>query len=380
MAEGDIGAVIDTLVFDSSACYEPDLIHIDGDIYAIAYRGPDDDGWIKTVSIDDAGNIGAAAIDSVEFDGADGARPSVIHVDDDVYAFAYRGPGSDGWIKTYTISAAGDISAAAVDSFEFETGQCVAPRIIHVYDTVYAIVFERALTNGRIITLSIEGNGDIGAANIDSLDYASAPALEPMLIHIYATMFAIAYRGTDSDGYIKTLSIANDGNIAAGVTDTQEFAPTDGNEPEGIHVADDVHAFAFSDDFGRGRLSTWTISDGGDIGAAEIDNLIFDASGGYHSSIIKVSGIYFAIAYNGPGSDGWLKTIGVDDSGNIDAAAKDSFEFDAVSCHEPDILHITGDIYAIAYRATGNVGNLKTVNIKTVLPAAAKHLPFMGVG
>ncbi|MBW2602189.1 MAG: hypothetical protein JRD47_09775, partial [Deltaproteobacteria bacterium] len=43
--------VIDTLEFDTSSGYEPDIIHVDGNVYAIAYRGPSDDGYLKTVEI-----------------------------------------------------------------------------------------------------------------------------------------------------------------------------------------------------------------------------------------------------------------------------------------------------------------------------------------
>jgi len=38
---------------------EPNSIHIAGSIYAIAYKGPDNDGWIKTVEIE---TLAAAAV------------------------------------------------------------------------------------------------------------------------------------------------------------------------------------------------------------------------------------------------------------------------------------------------------------------------------
>jgi hypothetical protein len=43
--------VIDTLEFDTSDGFEPDIIHVSGDFYAIAYRGINNDGFLKTVEI-----------------------------------------------------------------------------------------------------------------------------------------------------------------------------------------------------------------------------------------------------------------------------------------------------------------------------------------
>ncbi|GAH61719.1 unnamed protein product, partial [marine sediment metagenome] len=116
MAEGDINVVIDTLEFESTDITELDMIHVSGDIYAIVYQGPDDDGWIKTVSIDVDGDIGASVIDSLEFDGVRCFVPRIIHIYGSVFAIAYSGPDYDGFVITLSISAAGDIGAAIIDS------------------------------------------------------------------------------------------------------------------------------------------------------------------------------------------------------------------------------------------------------------------------
>ncbi len=52
-----VNTVDDSLEFDTSTGCEPSIIHVDGVIYAIAYRGPDSDGFVKTIEIDLKGTI-----------------------------------------------------------------------------------------------------------------------------------------------------------------------------------------------------------------------------------------------------------------------------------------------------------------------------------
>ena len=51
MSEGDIGSVIDTLVFFSGDIQFSDIVHVSGDIYAIVYAGVEADGFIVTMNI-----------------------------------------------------------------------------------------------------------------------------------------------------------------------------------------------------------------------------------------------------------------------------------------------------------------------------------------
>ena len=59
---GDIGTNIDTYQFDALDCRTPDIFHVMSNIYAIAYEGPDADGWIKTVTIESNGDIGSSVL------------------------------------------------------------------------------------------------------------------------------------------------------------------------------------------------------------------------------------------------------------------------------------------------------------------------------
>jgi len=69
----------------------------------------------------------------------------------------------------------------------------------------------------------------------------------------------------------------------------------------------------------RGDLKTISISAGGDIAGAAIDTLQFDSSSGYEPVILNVSGSIYAIAYRGPGSDGFVRTLEIAESGGAAA-------------------------------------------------------------
>ncbi|GAG83597.1 unnamed protein product, partial [marine sediment metagenome] len=60
MAEGDIGAQIDSLVFFVGTMQHSNIIHIAGDVYAVAFTDDGDSGIIITVEITEVGQIGAS--------------------------------------------------------------------------------------------------------------------------------------------------------------------------------------------------------------------------------------------------------------------------------------------------------------------------------
>ncbi len=71
---------------------------------------------------DSIGQITDAVIDTLEFDTNTGAAPDIVPVSGDVYAIAYQGQGSDGFLKTVEIvtnagtSSAYEIVSAAGDN------------------------------------------------------------------------------------------------------------------------------------------------------------------------------------------------------------------------------------------------------------------------
>jgi hypothetical protein len=318
---GDItDTVIDTLEFDTSNCYEPSIVNVSGNIYAIAYRGTSNDGFLKTVSIAADGNIHNSVIDTLEFDTANGYEPCIVHVSGNTYAIAYRGTSADGFVITVSIAANGDIGNSVIDTLEYDTANGYEPSIIYVSGNVYAIAYRGTSADGFLKTVSIAANGDIGNSVIDTLEFDTSDGYEPDIANISGNVFAIAYRGPSNDGFIKTVTIAANGAIGNSVIDTREFMDNNCYELRIVRVVNDIFTVAYRGPSNQGYLKTVSIAVDGDIADALIDTLVFDNSASYEPFIINVSGSIFAIAYRGQSNDGFIKTVEISSTGGSAAA------------------------------------------------------------
>jgi len=298
-----------SLEFDTGNGQYPNLIHISGNVYAIAYAGPDYDGWLKTVSISNDG-LTLSEIASLEFDTGNGTYIDFIHISGNVYAIAYEGPDVDGWLKTVSISNDG-LTLSVIASLEFDTGTGRGSSIIHISGNTYAIAYQGPGDDGWLKTVSISNDG-LTLSEIASLEFDTIHGISPFMLSIRSNVAVIAYRGPSTNmGSLKTVSISNDG-----------------------------------------------------LTLSEIASLLeFDSS--YRTFyIIHISGNVYAIAYQGRDADGFLKTLSISDDGAT-LSVIESLEFDTFGCQSPYIIHISGNVYAIAYGLTSPDydGWLKTVSI-----------------
>jgi hypothetical protein len=369
---GEISDIIDTFDFGPDGGEPAKIIQVAGDVYAIIYTDSDKDGWVKTVEVATDGTITDTAIDSLEFDNKRGQWTDIIHVTGDIYAIAYQGQKGDGFVRTVEIASNGDITDSYIDSLEFDKNDCVYPEIVRVAGDIYAIAYEGQKGDGFVRTVEIASDGDITDSYIDSLEFEKSNGHEPDIIHISGDIYAIAYRGNKRDGYLKTVEIASDGEITNTVVDTFEFNLYECNFPVISHIAGDVYAIVYDGDsaihdvWGGGILTTVEIAADGTITNSIIDEAVFDNKAGDCPDIIYIGDNVYAIAYAGPNSDGWLKTMTIATDGTITDDAIDSLEFDNEVGYYPDIIHIDGDVLAIAYTGTNQWhGILKTLGITT---------------
>lgn len=380
MAYGDIGPAQDTLEYELTDITKPDMVHVSGDIYAVAYENASGNGAVITIDITATGAIGAAVIDSLEFDAVDGHEVKIVHVLGDIYAIAYRGVGADGFLVTVEITTAGAMGAAVEDTLEFDTDACYEPDPIMISDSIIAIVYRDVANQGKIITASIAADGQIGAATIDNENAWAANCNNPTIAHVAGDIFAITYRDNVFDGHVCTMDIDTAGEIGAAVVDTLEFDGSMSADPKMCKVLGNIFAIAYRGPGDDGWLCTVTISDAGAIGAAVEDTLEFEATFCAHPDIIHIGGGIVAIAYQDVGDDGFLVTAKIETNGQIGAAIIDSEEYDLAQGANPSIVHVSGDQYAIAYKGPGDDGYIKTPTIETPTEGRIKHLMMMGIG
>jgi hypothetical protein len=229
---------IDTLEWDTVNGQQPDIIKVSGDVYAIPYNGADSDGWLATVKVDTSGNITDTLIDTLEWDTANGYEPEIVHVSGDVYAIAYRSTGADGWLCTVGIDSSGNITNNVTDTLEWDIANGYEPDIIHISGDIYAIAYRGVANDGWLATVEIDSSGNITDTLIDTFEWDASDGWEPNIAHVAGNFYAIAYRrGVSNLGYLITVEIATDGQITNSIIDTLQFETTYGFTPKLILVS-----------------------------------------------------------------------------------------------------------------------------------------------
>ena len=264
-----------------------------------------------------------------------GYESDIIHISNDVYAIACRGDSPHpGKLDTLTISSDGKISDNVIDELTFDR-RCWNPNIVHVSDNIYAIAYTGTQEqDGFVKTVWIEADGQIGNSVNDTLEFDTSYCFEPNIIHVSGDFFAVAYRGPDNDGFLKTISIdTNNGQIADSVIDYWEFDEDDCYNPDLLNISEGV----------------------------------------------------FAVVYSGPGINpnnfGILKTFIIAPNGQIPDSNPTLYalQFDNIDCNEPDIIHVSDYNYALVYnRETGSI-NPKGVVIELTISSNGDSVTYSGI-
>lgn len=278
--DGTFGAVIDTLsaseyVTDEDAC----IVQVRDNWYIAFYMGAGNDGYCCTFQIDSSGNIDDATADTLEFDTTYAVNPRAIKLSEGYVALVYGGtytmPGPVRWyhIKTFSVDALGNITE--VDSWaqsesvvqpshpiictvngdyraiaygrQTSAGQLKTiaisdtgaitkswkgsydlpvwlsrPSIVHIGGDVTAVCFNTPTTTTRVITISIDSNGNIGASPIDTQNISTLSPLCTPLTCIGGTIYAVMWEESGTwDGFISTVEIDATGAIS--LLDIEEF-------------------------------------------------------------------------------------------------------------------------------------------------------------
>lgn len=307
--EGLFDRVIDTHEYEPVQALVPSLIHVSAGIYAIAYSGTGRTGQVKTIHIADNGFIGAE-IDTGTFDpGYNILDPIIVRVRGNVYAIFYAGPENDGWLKTITIGPTGNVGAV-LSEWEFNPIFGMGPSPLQIAPNIWAFAYRGDALggSGKIVTVRINDDGSIGP-EISARSYMVSQSTSPCLFHVSDSIYGIATAGLDGDGFLHTLSIDAAGIIGP-VIATLEYDIDSADDPTVVAVGDNIWAIAYGGPTGHGWLKTITIETDGTI-TGQVDEYEFDETRGWLSFMVHVTGNVYLVVYSGPDYDGWLKTIGI---------------------------------------------------------------------
>ena len=304
-SSGNISSVISALVFEDIVCQTPTIIKAHDGIFAVAYTGPDYRGYVglwglcKTFEIDNNGNIGSFKGTLVfETDGCWTRAQNFLHIDGDVFAFAYQGPSSYCRIRTCTIDSSGNLGPGWIDTLTIPVSQNKGIDLIHCTGDLYTVAFQQLVEDTQMHTFTINSSGNISSLiNSKVLDTASA-GFKLKVVPVNGNVYAVAYRPSGGGGRLETLTIQPGGQIG-GVIASAAIPATPYSM---IGVSGNVYAYAY-----QGSIRTQIISDNGTIGA-EVDSLTVSSA---YPHLIHVQGDIYALAHTGSGVSGVVKTIDI---------------------------------------------------------------------
>jgi len=362
--DGGITAVVETQQF-SGLGQDPDAIHVTGDIYAVAYEGPNERGWVVTSEILSDGTIGDYGgtrssyqhLDAYSFEpNFEIDNPSIIHVGGTAYAIAFSGSGNDLFVETINIPNSGALITTIENGNNLDSDGDF-PKIINVGTGMYAIVYQDESNDGWIRTIDIDSSGNIGSV-ADSWEYQTSNGETPDIINVSGNVYAIVYDGPGDDGWMRTVNITSTGTITkTGYhSSTQfEFDTNTGRFPDIIQVFQEVFAIVYAGPGNDGYLKTLSIYPNGTIGPV-IDSLEYDTVQGDAPQIVLVSPNIFAVVYEGADNDGYVVTVPINNDGIIGDTALDSTSNDNTGDHVSNPLGKAGKI-AVGVDMEASSGN-----------------------
>ncbi len=334
-----------------NSCFEPDLIHIAGTLYAIAYRD-NASASLTTFRMDDDG-VFLGTIDTKVISVPHFYEPTIINIHNNIYAIAYGASDDQTEAKSHIVTlpvygngTIGDI----IDIFDFPTYYGREANFINIAPGIYAVAIGGAsfetYPTGYLVTVSIDDAGDIGSSLIDTLKFPlSSSCSEPSIVHIMGDIYCITYNGygaTAGIGYVITMHILSNGSIIEPLEETDQFGlPENGIEPTMIHVTNDIYAISYGSDSNEllrtGYIKTLSINSAGHVLNDSLDILPFytylsPIDYNFETDILHVEGELYAVSFTGGNNSNWkrgfLTTVSITDTGNISDAALFIYEFD----------------------------------------------------
>ena len=352
--DGTIGSQIDSLTFDSTRAREPKILNIVGTTkYVIVYQGTYPDGEMCTVDIQDDGTIGNTVVDSHVFDDTQGEVPWIFHVDGDVYGVCYKGPDNDGWLQTLDINSDGTIDAdPKIDDWEWDTVGSGYQYMYHVSGTVYVCgYYSSSADHHYAFSFNIATNGTITESKTDTLDGGTGEKgglwFGPVAGDVYAFTMAWDSGGlNDPTEYyprLLTITVDSSGNISNSHVDTHYFesrarvsSVVGGTCFQASRDGDFVVCSVGYSATSPGRtIYTADVDSSGNIGSTQ-DSLSLGTTNGTHTGVISVyEDAIWSCVSTGPDSDGFVDTFDIDEgTGLAISCTPSSYGFGAVEASQ----------------------------------------------
>jgi len=371
--------ILDIVDLEEKFGYTPYIIPVDGDCYAIVSEDQGKRGTLQTVFIDPQGGI---INKSVEYFGnSQGSillRPMITHMTESMYLVSFNSKiGGNLYIhlRTYNVSTDGSIeytgNELVFQDYTSSANEPNRPSLQRITDTLYAIAYWVPSYGGILKTVTISSIGEFDASSVKMFRYDSVAGYEPFLINVTENVTALAYRGASNHGILKTFNITSAGDISS-TGKMITFEPGSGYEPCLIRVSGKVYAVAYRNTDNDGYVKTYNLSSNGSIAWTGNMMAFEDNVPCFDPCIIHAEEDFYVVTYstgNSGSTTGYILALKLGKNGSIlsQTESRREFKIDGRDrCYNPIILHIYEHLFAISFTGpTDHPGELITINIGT---------------
>ena len=204
-----------------------------------------------------------AEVQELEHDTQQGIENSIVQVDSDTYLLAYSGPDGDGFIKTFTISADG-ATVTQVQSLTHDNINGEFNSLVQVDSDTYLLAYTGQDSDGYLKTFTVAADGST-ITQVASLEHDTDLGQYNSLAKVDSDTYVLAYAGSSNDGYIKTVTVPADGSTITQVA-VLEHDTNNAIYNSLVQVDTDTYVLGYRDAWNDGQLKTFTIpADGSTI-------------------------------------------------------------------------------------------------------------------
>ena len=337
----------------------------DADTYVLAYTGSGSDGYIQTFDI----NANGSTINKKRgwrHDNRQGNYNSLVKVADDIFALAYTGYSNDGYIRTFKIDASGNI--AAKNSIEHNKNFGTYNALTHLTGTTYVLAYTGVSNKGKMSTFTIPANG-ASITNVKTINMDASRSQWNAIHKMTDSTVVVVYEGSGPKFLMKTFQISSDGKT---ITEKKSETIFEGKANWNAITQVDANTYVIAtqgkDD--DGYLYTYDVApDGSSI--AKVTELEFDDEKSLHHTLYNAGSNSFVLAHTGTSNSrtyGKMFTIPADGS-----KIKQIYntKLNDYGSGQSALSRIDADTYAFAFSGNGLDGIMSSLTIRagdTVLP------------
>ena len=348
-----------------------------------------------------SGTVSITEVSEVTVNGTEANYASLVKHNSTKYSMFYTDSSGDGQVVYITIGTSAGLSTdapAVADAYATTGAFWSASNEFNATDATYIHAQPLRYGNETAAAVVYTGNGADGYAQIvnigdntitngPNLEFDVVDATHNAVIVMNDSNALIAYQGAAGDGFVKALhfdpNVIDGNDITAAAT--LEYNTADSSYNDIIMVyngsqalgVDSVYAIAYQGAGGDGFVKTISASqDAGGFTIAAIDEIEFDTADAAHISIAEVADDVFAITYAGVDTDtsgegdfdgdGFLQTVIIHDNGDIGANFQNELEFDITGANGTTAIRHDDDSIVLGYIGADKKGYLSTFTITKI--------------